>query len=710
MTKKSILLFFIILTVSPFSLSARPATPQRFTVTQPDGSTFYAYLRGDEFAHIMVTEDGCAVIQDADGWYSYAIFEADGSRHSSGHHVGRQAPLPILDIARQIPSSALEEQALRMRAQRTIRPRNNLFAPATKAPLIRRGLILLVEFSDLKFTYTKEDFEKLVHGSGNTVEQYFYDQFNGEIEFEFDIAGIFTLSKEYAYYGGNDDDGYDKHPDEMTAEACKMAAEAGVDFSKYALIKPDVIDFVFVFFAGGDEADGAGNNHIWSHFWTALGQNVVLNGKRLDDYACASELSLDSGKYHMTGIGTFCHEFSHILGLKDLYDTDYNSHGGQSNGLWHTTALMDGGNFNNIGQTPPYYNAVDRWFFHQNDIPPLKPGTYTLQPIHINGDCYRVDTDQENEFFLIECRSNEGWDKYIGGSGLLIYHIDYSDRTVPAAGKSAKALWDNNEVNCYYKHECADLVEATPGMVCFQNGHFQNNLIPKVFYPCGSINSFTPETNPAFKSWNGVDSPVAIANIKKNADGSVSFLVVNGGIILPTVENCEKSIFQDAVILNWETSLTDFDGQAVVEWGLPGEKKQSRTVKSYGEGKFATVLEGLTPASPYSVNIRFVLDDFEGETASVDFMTKSVFENAIPYIWLNVQGRNRTGTFAAGSELPLRVYNATDATRVVWSFKGETVTPGVNGWWAIPGAGELKAVVEYKDGTHETLVKSLVVK
>ena len=213
----------------------------------------------------------------------------------------------------------------------------------------------------------------------------------------------------------------DKDPARMIVEACQ-AADDKIDFSLYDDDNDGEIDNVFIFFAGGDEAEGAGEECIWSHSWYILEGaeiNVQLDGKQLDRYACSSELKMIDGIGYMdeaiTGIGTFCHEYSHTLGLADLYDTDYEGSGGESAGVWIWTSLMDGGNQNNFGNTPPYYNAIEREMVGLCEpIRITSDGSYSLGPLDKTNTVYRIDTDHEDEYYLLECRSGKGWERNAG--------------------------------------------------------------------------------------------------------------------------------------------------------------------------------------------------------------------------------------------------------------------------------------------------------
>jgi M6 family metalloprotease-like protein len=177
------------------------------------------------------------------------------------------------------------------------------------------------------------------------------------------------------------------------------------------------VDNVFVFFAGGDEAEGAGDDCIWSHAWyikDGAGRNLVLDGKTINRYACTSELTLyrdAAGKVRqrLAGIGSFCHEYSHTFDLPDMYDTDYESSGGHAEALWVSTSLMDGGNYNNLGSVPPNFNAVERELLGLSEPVVIEQsGVYTLEPVNKGGQCYRINTEEDH--FLSHLRSIR-WNK-----------------------------------------------------------------------------------------------------------------------------------------------------------------------------------------------------------------------------------------------------------------------------------------------------------
>ena len=716
----------LLLLTLPLSLAAIPVKRPFVTVTQPDGQVFVLKCSGDAFHHLITTEDGCAVIRQDDGSYNYASFDAQGFRHDTGYALGAQdVPQEVIDGSRRIPHDLLRRNALLRRERIRPFPRPNLeqryraLHPATRgvtAP--RHGLVILAEFEDVPFRYTREDFVRLLSGSGGkTAIDYFNDQFHGAYDFQFTVSDIVPLPHKQAYYGKNDAEGDDLHPAEMIKDACERA-DASIDFSIFDEDKDGEVDNIFVFFSGKDEADDVDRNAdcIWSHAYYLSGEgfHLKMDGVTLDRYACTSELMIlySSGKYTLASIGTFCHEYSHTFGLPDFYDTDYESSGGESEALWHSLSLMDGGNMNENGYTPPYYNAIERLELGIAEGIPLVPGSYTLEPIQENNRFFIMETDDENEFYLLECRDNKGWDAGIGGSGLLIYHIDQSRRTAGFSDTykrdfSALDRWVYNEVNCRPDRQCADLVEADPAATPDSYG----SQVNRVFWPLGDRTEFSAMTDPAFVFWSGTESPLSLTGIRREGN-AVRFTVVGGTVErAPEVVYGRQDVYQDAAIIQWSASDPEYAKDSYISYSLDGGEAVEHAVAPYAPGQYAFVIEGLSPRTPYKARIYFKAGEVMGKVnEECRFTTKSQYKGTFPYICLTDAERTDGGAFVKGTEIPLRVCNAADAAGVSWTFNDRPVTPGGNGYYPLTESGTLKADISGTDGTHDLILKRITVR
>lgn len=671
-----------------------------------------ARLKGDEFCKVLTTEDGCAVIKCDDGFYRLATFKADGGRVSSGFKPGDKTPDSILGDSRRIPWNKLRDRTSVIRRERKESIR---FKPATRAESLvkKHCVVILAQFQDISFIggeSRRQDIVDLITKPGSkSVLDYFNDQFNGSYEFNFTIGPIVTLPKNHDYYGKNEDDkaGQDINPRELVRDAC-LLSDPFVDFSQFDDDGDGIVDNVFVIVAGKSEAEGADSDCMWPHQWTV--PNLSLDGKRVYSYALSTELTVQSQNSHgqlvwgLCSIGTFCHEYSHTLGLEDYYDTDEEGSGGFSNGLWASTALMDSGNFNDNGKTPPAYNAVDREILGIGKPEKMALGKYTLEPITENGRYLILENPKEkDDFFLFECRAQKGWDTYIGGSGLAIYHVDMSKHMAgwsDDAEREVTALyrWESNEVNCNPDFECADMIETSSDAI----------EVRQAFFPFRTINSFSAFSSPAFKFNDGTEPPFAISNITRSGD-KVTFVVYNSADIVPKAIDLKAEVYQDAAIMTWESDVAGFDGEATVTWGKTSGSMKTETVMPYEKGKFALTLEGLSPTTAYTVNVTFTRGGVTGETVTGDFLTKAEQSGGKPYIYLDYLSGYRTGgRFPAGVGLPLRVFNAI-GRRISWSYDGASVHTDGSGYFHPVKSGTLKAVVYNSDGSTDILAKEITI-
>ena len=431
---------------------AIPARRGGIVKTQPDGSEVIVYQHGDEFFHWETNENGEWICLDKNGFYR--VTEA-------------------LDIT--------EIQTKRMASPRRVTYKET---PLNIAP---RGLVILVNYTDIAFETEKAEMDSMLIGKnytrdysytyrGKTYEitsqgsarQYFEDASFGQYNLQLDVVGPVTVSKNMAYYGGNNSYGSDKYPEVMVKEACELVDDS-VDFSLYDNNDDGYVDFVYVIYAGYGEADGGGANTIWPHAWylySAAGRRCELDGKIIDLYACGNELDFYS-KNH-TGIGTFCHEFSHVLGLPDLYDTEQ-THKQKTLGMW---SILDYGPYNNDGNTPPMYSAYERFFMGWL-TPRLitEPENIVLEELNSSQTALLVTTtDQHNligndpnptKFYMLENRQQEGWDEYLPGHGLMLTYVQYSYNK-----------WLQNTVNNTAKSMGIDLIEADGrAPISSQNGY-----------------------------------------------------------------------------------------------------------------------------------------------------------------------------------------------------------------------------------------------
>lgn len=483
MKKTTYILSILILFSFLFAkLSAVPAYPYPMTVTQPDGTSLTVILKGDEFHHYHTTSDNHLIIKDENGVFNYATIDTNGKKIDTkvkardAEKRSEKEKLFVKNLNNTISTDNFVETNRKSKAKRMVSSGATASRPS-KFPRVGnpKSLVILVNFSDLSFVThePQKAFESLLNeknysandGTGS-AKDYFRDNSMGTFDPDFVVVGPYTLPNPYKFYGENEN-GEDKNAIQMIVDACKAANDNGINFSEYDTDSDGLVDNVFIFYAGFNEAENASENTVWPHRWgiyptaiyrggnyTGSVASVTFNGKRVEDYACTSELKGNSGT-RMTGIGTFTHEFGHVLGLADMYATNNANHHTLSN--W---SIMDGGSYLNEGRTPPSYNAFERFQlgFH---TPTLLTSAHNgmLTPLSVNNESYLIsssDTHNLNpvnpiptEFFLLENRQKIGWDSYLPGHGMLIYRIYYN-----------KNDWEYNEPNNDPARMGVDIIEA----------------------------------------------------------------------------------------------------------------------------------------------------------------------------------------------------------------------------------------------------------
>ncbi len=522
--KRNILLPAIALATA-MTVFAIPAKRTPFTVTQPDGTELTVRLVGDEHFHYYLTEDDLVLVNVDDTYYygkadmltksivsTGVVAHETALRDASEHTVLQNASRNlVMESLQSIDGDALSSKGTRRAAAGP-----GLF-PGTAFPSIgeQKAIVILVEYTDVKFTIDNplDYFNRMVneegfsdYGGTGSARDYFIENSSGQFRPQFDVFGPVTLAHEMKYYGANNYSGEDSRPEYMIIEACQQLDDE-IDFTQYDRDGDGFIDNVFVFYAGRGENSGGSANSVWPHSYDivyATSTPYIFDGVRLNRYACTNETD---GK-RPDGVGTFIHEFSHVMGLPDLYTTTYTS--AFTPGQW---SALDYGPYNNDGCTPPYYSVFERYALGWIE-PKVLDGSeiVSLNPITSNEACI-IKTNNDNEFFLFENRQQKGWDTYIPGHGMLVWHIDYNSR-----------IWENNSVNNSASHQYVDLEEA-------DNILTEHSRAGDSFPGTAGVTSFTDDTKPSMKTWRGAALNLPITDITEN-NGVISFKVA-GGIPLP---------------------------------------------------------------------------------------------------------------------------------------------------------------------------------
>lgn len=624
---KKIIMAAAVAVIMPLAVSAVPAKRGPMVFSQPDGTTVALQKIGDERAHILLTADGYPVVCDETGYYRFADFGTDGSLCPTSVKVSGESRLSAAEQAvidkidknkiaktlelRQASSPMsvnrkVKEPVLSRSGSQGIGLMDDAFFGCTEL----KGLVILAQYKDVKFSedcdlshyvemLNRQGYDK--YGATGSARDYFIDSSNGQFTPDFDVYGPVTLPQNMAYYGANNASGSDKNAVQMIYDAC-VGLDDEIDFSEYDLDGDGYVDNVFVFYAGYGEATYGPDESIWPHQWSlSYGHlDLTLDGVKVNKYACTNELERDASWQPVPGgIGTFVHEFSHVLGLPDLYVTS-GALGEWTPGAWN---VLDQGPYNNNGRTPPAYSVYERnalgWI-----APIVIDGSESieLEAINAGNEACIVPTGNVNEFFLIENRQQTGWDQFIPGHGMLIWHIDYNAST-----------WEYNMVNNQRLHNNVDIEEARGDWARMSDfssmAAYEQALADYAFPGSRGVTSFTDNTKPSMKTWSGKKLGLPITDIEEN-DGVISFNVAGG--------RCDA--------------------------GVPVVKEPS----AIGDHWFEAAWESSEGAAGYVLSVKAYIDKAEPVKETADF-TEVNGSISLPQGWTFLGGAGGAGYSTEGS-------------------------------------------------------------
>ena len=519
-------------------------------VRQADGSVITVILRGDEHINWYTTLDGVLLVQGADNNYYIGKVEKSGNLIATkqlAHEAQTRSQAERNLIAKQ------DKEKFFAYVNKIAEESENAYdnSPLTRGPIVDSGynrvpyfphtgspkaLVILAEFQDTTFTIrdTKKVFTNYLMNEGHFTDSrygqnqnykgvrgYFKDCSYGKFTPEFKVVGPVKLPKEQTYYGEGDD-----NIKALMEDACS-AIDNIVNFADYDANNDGIVDLVYVIYAG-HSANYGGNKvtDIWPKSGTVNTTNTY-DGKRIRRYGVSNELAGKENKKkekeNINGIGLFCHEFSHTLGLPDIYAIDKKAKNQDDQGMefWD---LMDGGTDVRNGRVPASYLAWEREVMGWMKIDELKGNCdiENLKSIDNGGKAYKmVNPKNSNEYIVLQSIQkgpwNQGWGDGTYGKGLLAYRVSYPFNKVnvfdfpnnekakprvipiPADGKILAAANAGGSLNTYVQQLNGDL------------------------YPYNGINKIDK-----FKMYDGTILKWSIFDIIENdAERHVSFKFIN---------------------------------------------------------------------------------------------------------------------------------------------------------------------------------------
>jgi len=520
--KKILLVAALVLMAT--TLWARPALRGAAKCMQPDGTSVMLELHGDEFYHFTTTVDGYTVLQTEQGAYVYARVENNQLVPTGvlAHDASERTASELTLLAGLSKNLTDGEAISRSKIARASRDHANQ-APARAFDQSKfRGLIILIEFSDVKFSrsdikdlytrmcgernyqgYTNEDGSYNYYGSlfDGSVRDYFNAQSGGRFDPEFDVFGIYTTTYKATQCQANS---------RAIFQAALRALNSEIDYSMYDGDNDGVVDNVCFVVAGwGSHVVGNNSGLLWPHESKQL-MSSKLDGKSFNLYSCSTEMLGGEGQVLLEGIGTFCHEFSHVLGLMDHYDTDYAQGGGQSHdpGEWD---VMAGGADHNYGRTPVGHSIFERFSLGwANPVVINATGSYTLEPLNESNQGYIIRSPKAKEYFIIDNRQKTGWDRFMPGHGMIVMRAD----------SSSAYKWVANTVNADPSRNYYEMLRA--------GNTATGDLASDPFPGTMGITHITNDTYPSLRTWDKTQNKYNIVNIRET-NGVITFDVVDNG-------------------------------------------------------------------------------------------------------------------------------------------------------------------------------------
>ena len=458
--KKKTLLLMLTLLMSINSWGAK-AFPGPYTFTQPDGTKLSVTLHGDEYFHYYTTLDGVILVREGDTFYIAEISDDGDIRATNvlAHNNGVRTSKEIALIQSQNKEKLFTGNAIK-RAIRKVPVSGNVtpkYTPHKGSPNI---VVILAQFQDVQFTVNDpvNAFDDIFnapslkdYGNHNTsnigsVKRYFKMMSNNEFTPNFKIVGPVTVSNNRKYYGGSNDNGSDEKADSLAIEAVDSVMKLGLEdlnSDEYDADNDGNVDLVYILYAGHMQNMGGPNESVWAKASTMKAHSIGT--KKVRRYCVSGELLHPDASGYIASIGVICHEFSHCLGLPDLYVTSVYSEYYADNQEMELWDLMDGGENLHNGWTPPAYNAWEKeamgWPVDIQTLSEESTSADISVPTTDGGTAYRiVNPSDANEYIMLENIKKEKWNSgcYIPDGigkndypgGILAYHMKYPKSVV----------------------------------------------------------------------------------------------------------------------------------------------------------------------------------------------------------------------------------------------------------------------------------------
>ena len=545
-------------------------------IKQADGTTITVRAYGDEDLSYFLASDGTLLYQEGTNFYIAGV-KADGTLYSTGvlaHEPSMRTIKEISAIKAQNAKAfynSMETQAKANKVRREPMTPDNSLLPSLGKHKIP---VILVEFSDVEFSVEnpKATFDKYLNGKElfnketdpemgqnyASVAKYFKDMSFGKFEPEFEVFGPVNLGKPLATYGA----GYSSQENMglLLTDAC-TAVDDEVDFTQYDSNDDGNIDLIYIIYAGFSQSI-AGNSTDCIHPKSGyLSLAKSFDGMDVKRYGVNNELNGTPADQAngpiINGIGLFCHEFSHCMGLPDLYPKSGSIAEACINQNMDYWSLMDAGEYTANGYRPTAYTAWERERLGWMEIGTLTgPSNVELKSLDEGGAAFRIYNDKDetgHEYYIVENVQNNGWNKNLFGNGLMVTHVDYLSSQFSLGGCKVNNTESHPRMHVmaadgmfvpeyflgstiedsyitFLKEHNADLVAKYGGQV-FSIDDYKAEAAGDLFPGTSNATSLTDDSQP-MKAWtyNGETMGKPITDITNDTEkGIVSFKFMGGG-------------------------------------------------------------------------------------------------------------------------------------------------------------------------------------
>lgn len=399
-----------------------PYSGRIIELAQPDGSTVKVRGWGNQFAAMLESLDGYAVLRNpTTGFICYATLSNDQTKILPTEVPVREHGAATLAQSQQFKISLREaREALSARAITTTK-QNYRWATRRREQLARSteqathvtgtitGLCVLVEFPDSPQKFSREQVDAFCNGVGNTtrpsVLDYFRDVSRSKLIYKNIVTNYIKAPKPLTHY---DDPSLklDVRSPELVNWLLQKLQRDNFDFSGLSVDSANHIYALNVFFAGKARTQNRG---LWPH------QKFLSDAIKVAPNRIFFDYQVTDMSDHLP-LATFCHENGHMVcSFPDLYGAT-----GRPLGIGGYCLMSKIPDTQIPLEVGGYLKHEAGWA--SNIVPVERGKSYTLKA---DDDTFLVHRrPNSNEYFLLEHRKRANWDQSLDGEGIVVWRVD----------------------------------------------------------------------------------------------------------------------------------------------------------------------------------------------------------------------------------------------------------------------------------------------